>query len=105
MNIIIKKLCKILNHISNYYCLQLNFDYEIYCNQNQLHLLNEKIINKFGPTSECILIWKSESNIEIEKESAEKLFKLMNTLEENEDVQSVSSNFDISEETMQTLSQ
>ena len=29
----------------------------------------------------------------------------MNTLEENEDVQSVSSNFDISEETMQTLSQ
>ena len=85
--------------------LHMNFDYEIYCDQNQLHSLNEKLINKFGPTTECLLVWKSESNIEIEKESAEKLFKLMNTLEENEDVQSVSSNFDISEETMQTLSQ
>ena len=80
-------------------------DYVVYCDQSALHSLNNKIISKFGSTKSADLIWKSDTSVEVEKDSAEKLFKLMNTLEENEDVQSVSSNFDISEETMQTLSQ
>ena len=41
--------------------------------------------------------------IEVEKETAEKLFKLLNSLEENEDVQNVSSNFEVSEEILASL--
>ena len=73
-------------------------EYLIYCAQSKLHDLNEKIINKFGQTNYANLIWKSQNNINVEKESAEKLFKLLNILEENEDVQFVSSNFEVSEE-------
>ena len=86
--------------------LELSADqYLIYCDQNQLHSLNEKIINKYGLTSSSELVWKSDNNVDIEKDSAEKLFKLINTLEDNDDVQSVSSNFEVSDEVMKTLTQ
>ena len=75
----------------------------IYCDQTNLHILNEKIISKFGQTTSSELIWKSENTREVEKETAEKLFKLLNSLEENEDVQNVSSNFEVSEEILASL--
>ena len=77
--------------------------YLIYCDQNDLHTLNEKVIEKFGETKSSQLIWRSENNINIKKDNAEKLFKLLNTLEDNEDVQNVSSNFDVSEEVLHSL--
>ena len=79
--------------------------YLIYCDQNDLHTLNEKIIQKFGETKSSQLVWKSENNIGVQKDSAEKLFKLLNTLEDNEDVQNISSNFEVNEEILHTLTQ
>ncbi|MDC0192771.1 YebC/PmpR family DNA-binding transcriptional regulator [Alphaproteobacteria bacterium] len=78
-------------------------DYVIYCDQSSLHILNDKIISKFGFTKSADLIWKSDTSIEVEKDSAEKLFKLLNALEDNDDVQGVSSNFEVSEETLASL--
>ena len=78
-------------------------EYQIYCDQNELHNLNEKIVKKFGQTNSSELIWKSENNINVEKEAAEKLFKLLNILEENDDVQVVSSNFEVSDEILSSL--
>ena len=78
-------------------------EYQIYCDQNELHNLNEKIVKKFGQTNSSELIWKSENSINVEKETAEKLFKLLNILEENEDVQVVSSNFEVSDEILSSL--
>ena len=82
----------------------LDDDYLIYSEPNNLHTLNEKITNKFGNTTSTQLTWKSSNNIGIkEKENAEKLFKLISILEDNEDVQSVSSNFDVSDEILLAL--
>ena len=78
-------------------------EFNIYCDQNNLHQLNQKIIEKFGPTNFTGLIWKSENEISISKDKAESLFKLLNILEENEDVQAVSSNFDVSDDVLDTL--
>ncbi len=78
-------------------------DYQIYCDQNILHDLNEKIQKQFGQTNSSELIWKSKNSINIEKETAEKLFKLLNNLEENDDVQLVSSNFEVSDEILSSL--
>ena len=75
----------------------------IYCDQSVLHILNEKIISQFGQTTSAELIWKSDSTIEVEKDTAEKLFKLLNSLEDNEDVQGVSSNFEVSEKILASL--
>ena len=68
-----------------------------------LHQLNQKIIEKFGQTNFTGLIWKSENEITVSKDKADTLFKLLNILEENEDVQAVSSNFDVSDEVLASL--
>ena len=65
--------------------------------------VDEKIIEKFGPTNFTGLVWKSENEISISKDKAESLFKLLNILEENEDVQAVSSNFDVSDDVLESL--
>ena len=78
-------------------------EYLIYCDHKNLHLLNNKLTDKYGQTNFANLIWKSDNSISVEKESAEKLFKLLNTLEENEDVQLVSSNFEVSDEILTSL--
>ena len=74
-----------------------------YTFQKILHQLNQKIIDKFGPTNFTGLIWKSENEISVSKDKAETLFKLLNILEENEDVQAVSSNFDVSDDVLESL--
>tara|TARA_B100000674_G_scaffold230721_1_gene189802 strand:+ start:981 stop:1730 length:750 start_codon:yes stop_codon:yes gene_type:complete len=78
-------------------------EYIIYCEQNQLHELNDKINQTFGQTNFSNLIWKSKNTINIEKETADKLFKLLEILEDNDDVQGVSSNFEVDETVMSSL--
>ena len=73
-------------------------EYIIYCVTKDLHLLSEKIINKFNILTVNKLIWKSDVSVNVTNDNAEKLFKLFNLLEENEDIQNISSNFDVSEE-------
>ncbi len=80
-----------------------NDEYIIYCDQNKLHQLNEKIIKEYGNTNYSNLIWKSKNTINIDKESADKLFKLLEILEDNDDVQVVSSNFEVDEAVMTSL--
>ena len=52
-------------------------EYTVYCESSVLHSLNEKIISKFGQTVSAELIWKSDNTIEVLKDTAEKLFKLL----------------------------
>ncbi len=78
-------------------------DYIIYCDQKILHELNQKIIEKFGQTNFTGLIWKSENDISVSKDKADTLFKLLSILEENEDVQAVSSNFDVTDDVLASL--
>jgi len=80
-----------------------NDEYIIYCDQNKLHQLNEKVIKEYGNTNYSNLIWKSKNTINIDKESADKLFKLLEILEDNDDVQVVSSNFEVDEAVMTSL--
>ncbi len=78
-------------------------EYSIYCDQSKLHQLNDKIINTYGQTNFANLIWKSKNNININKETADRLFKLLEILEDNDDVQAVSSNFEVDETVMSSL--
>ena len=78
-------------------------DYIIYCDQNKLHQLNDKIIKTYGQTNYSNLIWKSKNSVNIDKETADKLFKLLEILEDNDDVQGVSSNFEVDENVMSSL--
>ncbi len=78
-------------------------EFVIYCDQANLHQLNEKIVKAYGQTNFSGLIWKSKNNININKETADKLFKLLEILEDNDDVQVVSSNFEVDENVLSSL--
>ena len=78
-------------------------EYTVYCEANDLHSLSEKIFNKFNSPTTTQLIWKSDVTVNVGKDHAENLFKLLTLLEDNDDVQNVSSNFEIKEEIMNHL--
>ena len=48
-------------------------EYNIYCDQKILHQLNQKIIEKFGQTNFTGLIWKSENEITVSKDKADRI--------------------------------
>ncbi len=66
--------------------------------------LRDELEAKFGPAQEARLGWLALSDIAIAGETAEALFKLVEVLEDNDDVQSVTGNYRVSAETLARLS-
>jgi transcriptional/translational regulatory protein YebC/TACO1 len=56
-----------------------------------------------GESETTKLIWKPTTTTELDLDGAEKLMRLINALEDDDDVQTVTANFDISDEVMAQL--
>ncbi len=52
---------------------------------------------KFGEPNKTALTWKPQTAVAVDDETGEKLLRLMDNLDENDDVQNVYSNFELSE--------
>ena len=52
---------------------------------------------KFGEPRKSALVWKPQNTIAVDDEQGEKLLKLIDTLNEHDDVQNVYANFEISD--------
>jgi YebC/PmpR family DNA-binding regulatory protein len=59
---------------------------------------------KFGEPKKSGLLWRPQNTITVDDETGEKLMKLVENLEENDDVQNVYGNFEISEALLSRLS-
>lgn len=58
---------------------------------------------KLGSASSVETVWKPSNMIMVDEEKAEKIMKLISTLEDDDDVQNVYANFEVSEEVMKKL--
>ena len=58
---------------------------------------------RFGEPRKAALIWKPQSTIAVDDEAGEKILRLVDALEENDDVQNVYANFEISDTLMAKL--
>jgi YebC/PmpR family DNA-binding regulatory protein len=58
---------------------------------------------KFGEPRKASLVWRPQNSIAVDDESGEKILKLVDALEENDDVQNVYANFEISDALMAKL--
>jgi YebC/PmpR family DNA-binding regulatory protein len=58
---------------------------------------------KFGEPRKASLVWRPQNTIAVDDESGEKILKLVSVLEENDDVQNVYANFEISDVLMSKL--
>ena len=77
--------------------------YIIYCDPEKIISIKEKISQLSLEPFSVSLTWKSSNKVNVNKEDGKKLFNLINQLEDNEDVQNISSNYDISNEVFDTI--
>ncbi len=70
----------------------------IYCPDNSLAEVSDSLEKSLGESTEAKLIWKPQTRTDVDFDTAVKLMKLIDTLEEDDDVQTVTANFDVPEE-------
>ncbi|RJE80243.1 YebC/PmpR family DNA-binding transcriptional regulator [Paracoccus sp. JM45] len=76
----------------------------IYCGDTSLNEVATALEASLGESETAKLIWKPQAPTEIsDVEAAQKLMKLIDTLEDDDDVQNVIGNFDLSEEVAGSL--
>ena len=79
-------------------------NFTIYCAPEKITDIKEKISKLLIEPISISLTWVSSNKIKIgDKENGKKIFNLINDLEDNKDVQNISSNYDISQEVFDTM--
>ncbi len=74
--------------------------HEIYASPESYREVAKALEAKFGEARKAALIWKPQNTIAVDDETGEKLLKLMDLLNEHDDVQNVFANFEISDALM-----
>ncbi len=77
--------------------------YTIECGPNDFGSVSESLTGLFGVPRDAGLIWKPISSIEVSEDRAISVLKLVDVLEDNDDVQSVSANFEIADDVLEQL--
>ncbi len=78
--------------------------HEIICAADSLHAVREALEKSFNEPESAKLIWRPLTTIPVADDQAETVFKLLEALEDNDDVQQVSANFEIADEVFERLS-
>ena len=78
-------------------------DYLVYCDPSELHKVEKSLELKLGRSKNSKLIWKPTTVTSLDLDGAKTFFKLISALEDDDDVQSVTSNVEISEEIFDQL--
>jgi YebC/PmpR family DNA-binding regulatory protein len=76
----------------------------IYCAFEDMNEVSKALESVLGEASSVKAIWKPQNTIEVDEDKATSLMKLIDTLEDDDDVQNVYSNFEVSDEVMAKLS-
>jgi YebC/PmpR family DNA-binding regulatory protein len=77
--------------------------HEVYCDQTALNEVTRALEERFGEPRASKLVWKPQTPVAVDDDAGEKLMRLMETLEEHDDVQNVYGNFELSEALMQKM--
>lgn len=77
--------------------------HEIYCKAEDLATVRDTLMAKFSDPQGAKLVWKPKNTISIDADTTKTLFKLLEVLDDNDDVQNVYSNEDVDEAILKTL--
>jgi YebC/PmpR family DNA-binding regulatory protein len=77
--------------------------HEIITTVESLRDVAKALEEKFGDSRKAALVWRPQNTIKVDDEAGEKILKLVNALEDNDDVQNVYANFEISDALMAKL--
>ncbi len=77
--------------------------HEVLCSPDELNDVREALESRFAAAETAELSWRPSSTVDVDEDRAETLFKLLDALEDNDDVQSVAANFSVSDDVMAKL--
>ncbi len=75
----------------------------IICDPNDFAAVRDGMVEKFGEPEQSGLVWRPNVNAEVDEDQAATILKLIDALEDNDDVQTVTTNFEVSDEIMEKL--
>jgi len=75
----------------------------IYCADSDLNDVSTALEAELGESETAKLIWKPQTTTELDLEGMQKLMKLIDALEDDDDIQKVTVNFDASDEVLAQL--
>jgi len=78
--------------------------HEIVCDPDDFSTVRDGLEEKFGTAQTANLDWKPQNSVPVDEDAAGTLFKLLDLLEDSEDVQRVAANFDIDDDVLERLS-
>ena len=71
--------------------------YVVYCNPDQLHQVAKALEARFGEPRSVQIMWRAKTEVPIDEETGQKLLRMIDALEESDDVQHVYANFEVSD--------
>jgi YebC/PmpR family DNA-binding regulatory protein len=74
-----------------------NGGHEIYITQDRLGEVAKALESKFGEPRKAALVWKPQNTLPLQDMEGEKLLRLIESLEDHDDVQHVYANFEVSD--------
>jgi YebC/PmpR family DNA-binding regulatory protein len=77
--------------------------HEVYASQEGFREVAKALEAKFGEPRKAALTWKPQNTVSVDDETGEKLLKLIDLLNEHDDVQNVFANFEVSDALMAKL--
>jgi YebC/PmpR family DNA-binding regulatory protein len=77
--------------------------HEVWTAQDSLHEVAKALEASLGEAESTKLAWRPQNAVEVGGDEAEQLVKLIDALEEDDDVQTVWGNYEVSEEVMERL--
>lgn len=86
-------------------CESTDDSHQIVCDPDNLGIVSDALEARFGSPEQAILTWRPQSTIPIDDEKAPTLVKLMEVLDESDDVQRVVANYEVSEEFLERLTE
>jgi YebC/PmpR family DNA-binding regulatory protein len=75
----------------------------VYCNPDQLHQVAKVLEARFGEPRVVQIMWRAKTEVPIDEETGQKLLRMIDALEESDDVQQVYANFDVAEDVLRRL--
>jgi DNA-binding regulatory protein, YebC/PmpR family len=78
--------------------------HDIYTAPDDLSAVRDDLEQRFGPAEASRLDWRPRTAVPIAEDDATTLFKLLDVLDDNDDVQRVAANFEVPDEVMERLS-
>jgi YebC/PmpR family DNA-binding regulatory protein len=71
--------------------------HEIYASQGNFGTVAKALEAKFGEPRKAMMVWRPQNTVAVDDEQGEKLIKLIDNLNEQDDVQNVYANFEVSD--------